>query len=205
MAGRAACGPREGEVLERHGVVETTWAGWRAAHPDSRVVGIADANDIDFYGVNPYGAGYEIPSNGDFLGFPIPRTDSRRQPKERVLGLPAEGGANAVAFPFGALFAVGDYLVHEFEYGGEPAVVFWDSAKESAVALRPVTTSGQPLTFRVEADGIWDNETNSRWTVTGHGVAGPSNQERLELIPEAYVAFWLPWVAFNGPTDLAIE
>ena len=101
MAGAAACGPREGRVLERRPVVETTWAGWRELYPDSRVLGI-DPSLVTIYGINPYGISYEHPDNPDFIGFPIPRDDRRRPPKERVLGLPAVSGQPPVAFPFHA-------------------------------------------------------------------------------------------------------
>lgn len=203
MAGSAACGPQEGRALERLPVVETTWGGWRTLLPASQVVG-AGVLDTDTYRVNPYGASYEFPSNGDYLGFPIPRDDGRRLPKERVLGLPAHSGGPPLAFPFHAMDALGAVWVGDFEYGGEPAAVLWDRGRFAAVAVRPFA-DGQRLTLRLEGARIVDDETGSTWNVAGLAESGPLAGERLTPIPEAYVAFWLAWAAFHPETELAVE
>ena len=123
MTGEAACGPREGRALVRRQVVEMTWSGWKELFPGSRVVGIDPAQNF-IYRVNPYGVSYENPDNPDFIGFPIPRDDVRRPPKERVLGLPAVGGQSAMAFPFLAMAEAGDAWTAGFDYAGASAVVF---------------------------------------------------------------------------------
>ena len=202
MFGQARCGPRDGQVLERHAVVETTWGGFKTLHPTGRVIGLSPA-DADQYNFNPYGGGYEVATNADFLGYPIPR-DSRRLPKERVLGIPAAGGSAPVAFPFDAMTSQGAFYVAEFEHGGAPAAVFWDADKQAAVAVRPVI-DGQPLTFSIQADGIYDNETGSRWNVAGESTFGTHQGRSLERMAEAYVAFWEPWAAFNEGTTLYLE
>ena len=202
MFGQARCGPREGDALQRHPVIETTWGGWKDLFPTSKVIGL-DPQEADLYNFNPYGGGYEVPTNPDFLGYPIPR-DGRRSPKERVLGIPAAGSDAPVAFPFQAMAREGTYWVGELIHGGEGAAVFWDAGKGAAVAVRPLA-DGQPLTFRTEADGIYDNETGSRWNVTGLSTFGTHAGVRLEIIPEAYVAFWEPWAAFNENTTLFLE
>jgi len=203
MSAEAGCGTREGQALDRYPLVEMTWDAWKELHPSSRVVAIGGA-DAAFYSINPYGGGYEVASNPDYLGFPIPRVDSRRPPKERVLGLPGEGSETPTAFPFSAMGAQGDYWVGELMYRGQPAAVLWDTAKQAAVAVRP-NANGQALTFRVEVDGFYDNETGSRWNVSGESTFGVHAGVALEVIPEAYVAFWLPWVAFNDGTTLFLE
>lgn len=203
MAGAAACGPREGRALERRPVVETTWAGWKRLFPDSRVVGI-DPTLASIYGVNPYGTSYENPDNPDFIGFPIPREDTRRPPKERVLGLPAAGGQPPVAFPFHAMEDQGDFWTAAFDYAGEPATVFWDAGSHAAVAFRPVV-GDRSLTFATDEGGFVDNETGSHWNMVGRATGGSLEGEQLEIITEGYVAFWQPWAAFHPGTSLFIE
>lgn len=203
MAGVAGCGPRQGQELTRLPVIESTWGGWQTLFPVSNVVGVAQL-DIARYAVNPYGASYEAPANGDYLGFPIPRSDDRRLPKERVLGLPARDGSAPVAFPFHAMDARGRSWIGEFEYGGEPAVVLWDRGRFAAAAMRPVA-DGQRLTLRIEGNRIVDDETGSVWNVAGVAESGPLARERMELISEAYVAFWLAWAAFHPETELFVE
>ena len=203
MAGAAACGPNEDRVLVRRPVVEMTWAGWKEVFPDSRVIGI-DASLTFNYNTNPYGIGYENPDNPDFIGFPLPRDDLRRKPKERVLGLPAEGGRAPLAFPFLAMAGQGDLWTAGFDYAGASAVVFWDADRQAAVALRPIA-GGRALTFRTEDGHFVDNETGSRWDVAGRATEGSLRGERLGIVAEAYVAFWQPWAAFHPGTDLFIE
>lgn len=203
MAGAAACGARAGRVLVRRPVVETTWAGWRDLFPGSVVLGI-DPSLSFTYGVNPYGVGYEHPDNPDFVGFPLPRHDTRRRPKERVLGLPAVDGRPPVAFPFLAMEEEGGFWTAAFDYAGESAVVLWDAGRRAALAVRPVA-GGRALTLRAEDGGFVDNETGSRWNVAGRAMAGSLEGERLEIIAEAYVAFWQPWAAFHPGTNLFIE
>lgn len=203
MQGAAACGSRTGQSLVRLPVVEMTWDGWKNLFAGAPVVGV-DPIDVDRYSVNPYGTVYEHHNNPDYLGFPIPRDDVRRPPKERVLGLPASGGADPIAFPFLAMEARGRVGVYEFDYGGEPAAVFWDAGSFAAVALRPVV-GDQTLTFRVENDVIVDNETGSHWSVAGEAVEGSLEGGRLPGIAEAYVAFWLAWAAFHPGTELMVE
>ena len=203
MFGTARCGPRSGTALTRFPTYEMTWEAWRELHPTTLVIGI-DPDDVSDYSRNPYGPAYENAGNGDYLGFPIPRQDTRRLPKERVLGLPDDGRGNALALPFRALQNLGDLHVEAFDYDGAPAVVFWETEASAAVALRPML-NGQSLTFRIEDGRIWDNETNTAWSVTGEGLFGPNAGERLEPIAESYVAFWLAWVAFNNNTLLVVE
>lgn len=203
MFGEARCGPRAGTTLVRYPVVELTWKAWRELYPSAKVIGI-ESEDIADYSLNPYGPAYELPSNSDYLGFPIPRADTRRLPKERVLGLPSAGGTPSLALPFRALAQAGDVVAEEFLYDGNPVVVFWETASEAAVAFHP-EVDGQSLTFRVEAGRIWDNETDTAWSVTGLGLFGPHTGKNLKIVSESYVAFWLAWVAFNGDTELVVE
>ncbi len=203
MSGAAACGLREGQALARYPLVEMRWQGWKELFPGSSVIGL-DLFDHDTYAVNPYGNAYEHPDNPDYLGFPIPRNDDRRQPKERVLGLPAQEGGAPVAFPFHAMEARGEKWVAEFDYLGEAAAVFWDRNRFAAAAVRPVAR-GRRLSFGVDEGAIVDNETGSLWSVAGEATEGPLAGERLAIIPEAYVAFWLAWAAFHPGTELFIE
>ena len=203
MAGAAACGAKEDQTLVRRPVVEMTWSAWKELFPGSQVIGIEGFRTLT-YSVNPYGGFYERPDNPDFLGFPIPRDDLRRAPKERVLGLPAKNGQSPIGFPFHAMNDEGDLWTAAFEYAGESAVVFWDAGGFGAVALRPVA-DGQALTFTIDGDAFVDNETESRWNLAGRATGGPLEGEQLEVIAEAYVAFWLPWAAFHPGTNLFIE
>ena len=203
MAGVAGCGPRAGQSLVRLQVVEMTWGGWKELFPGSKVVEV-DLGEVERYSYNPYGASYEHPANSSYLGFPISSNDGRRPPKERVLGFPADQAQSPLAFPFGAMEARGEVWFAEFEYKGAPAVVLWDAARGAALPARP-SARGQRLTFDIRDGAIVDNETGSTWSVAGRAMSGPLTGERLAPIPEAYIAFWRPWVAYHPGTELVVE
>ena len=157
------------------------------------------------YTFYPYGD-YEIEPNALTL-FPQEALDTRRLPKERVLGIPFEDGGG-IAFPFGALRRVGDLaVVHETVGDGqgagseEPIVVFWDSGAAAAMAYRP-SAVGQDLTFEVRDGAFVDVETGSEWSLEAKALSGPLAGQRLGMIPEAYVSFWFAFSTFFEDAEL---
>ena len=198
MVAAARCGSATGQDLAMYPVVEMTWGGWRALHPQTLVVSGNIGQDRD-YTAYPYG-NYEDLSNYAF-NFPMPEIDRRRPAKERVLGLPSERDA-PWAFPFGALTDVeGEWAVVEVSsFEGAPAVVFWSDAAVGGMAYRPVV-DGVTLTFTAGEDGIVD-EGGSVWNLAGVATEGPMAGTELEPIDEAYVAFWAAWEIFNAGTEL---
>ncbi len=192
MARGAQCGPSDGTMLFTYPVLEMTWAGWRALHPATKVI----SSETSFgrnYNENPYG-NYDEPDNTTLLySMPI---DTRRLLKERVLGIPvAEGG---LAFPFLALDA-GPPVRAVHADDGQPLVVFWDRAFQTAMAYRLHDTA---QTFEVRDGKIFDTETGSRWRIDGRAVAGPLQGQRLQSVRDAYIAFWFAWAAFQPETAL---
>jgi hypothetical protein len=192
MGRQARCGPADGVTLPMFPAIETTWAGWKALHPETRVV----TGDLDMgrnYRLYPYG-NYEQTQE---LLFRQDDLDDSRFRKERTLGIPEDGGGGIV-FPFGLLRMAergSRAVVHEEARGGD-VVVFWDQDVEGAMAFRP-EADGVALTFRVVDDRILDQETGSEWRVDGLAVSGPLGGERLQKVAEAYVSFWFAWRAFH--------
>jgi hypothetical protein len=193
MLRRAGCGAKPGTALAMFPVMETTWEGWRVLFPGTRVVGSNTGYATD-YRVYPYGD-YDRLDNSEIL-FPMGELDSRRPPKERVLGIP-DGADGGRAYPFGALAALGPVaVVDEGEH-----VVFWSQAARAAMAYRPLT-EGQRLTFEVLEGKITDLETGSTWDASGIASSGSLAGRRLEPLTEAYVAYWFAWAAFHDNTTL---
>ena len=197
MNREAGCGPRTSARLPMFPIVEMTWAGWRALYPDTRVVS-ERTGFLRNYSTTGYPYGnYEDPENGALL-FPM-QIDGRRDPKERLLGIP--DGDGGIAFPFFELDEAGPYRVVHEAITGLDVVVFWDRDKEGAMTYRP-RAAGQDLTFEADADGFVDAQTGSRWRLDGLAAEGPLAGEQLEPIAEAYVAFWFAWAAFQPQTRL---
>lgn len=195
MNREAGCGIRDETQLAMRSVIEMTWEGWRSLHPDTKVISASTGFSRNYQPAGyPYG-NYEEPDNAALL-FRMP-IDNRRPPKERVLGIPIDGG---IAFPFGAL-DTGEYSVVTTTSGGRDVVVFWDRANRSAMAFSPVA-GGSALDFEARETGIFDRTTDSRWQVDGRADEGPLQGTRLEPVAEAYVAFWFAWAAFHPDTQL---
>lgn len=199
MMRAARCGPRDGTRLDMVPVAEMTWAGWRTLHPETLVVSDDPGRNRN-YRSYPYGD-YERTDNPRLL-FPVPAMDSRRPPKERVLGIPS-GEDGGVAFPFGVLDQLGPVAVVPATSGAGLVVVFWDRARQAAVAHYP-RIGELHLSFEVRGGAIVDVQTGSAWSVDGRAVAGPLQGERLEMVPEAFVSFWFAWASFH-PTALLWE
>ncbi|MGH7502454.1 MAG: DUF3179 domain-containing protein [Longimicrobiales bacterium] len=198
MTRGARCGARSGAGLTMIPIVEMRWAAWRGLHPNTLVV----SGDLDLgrdYRLYPYGS-YDEPGNTQLL-FPLDNVDRRRAMKERVLGIPSEGGDGGIAFPFDELALLGAAAVIEHVMDGEDIVILWDGFGKAAMAYRP-RAAGQTLTLEVRQGAIEDRETRSSWDVDGVSRSGPLLGERLEPVAEAYVSFWFAWAAFHTGTKL---
>jgi len=188
MSRGARCGPSSGTQLTMYPAMEMTWEGWRSLHPETRVVGSKTGHARD-YRVYPYGT-YDTPADPTLL-FPLnDDIDPRRPPKERVLGVSSSGAT--IAYPFGALADLGDVGVVSERFH----VVFWDGRRDAAMAFHPAIGE-QSLTFESDGETIVDLETGTEWGVDGSAVEGPLAGEQLEMISEAYVAFWFAWASFE--------
>lgn len=202
MVAAASCGPRDGVRLKRVPHEEMTYGAWAQMHPDTWVVSRATGYDF-FYTLYPYGD-YEEPDNTE-LRFPIDGVvDTRRPPKERVLGIPSSGGG--IAFPLSLLDQLRDSVqivvsVANETLDGEPITVFWNAVARSAIPYR-AAVDGQTLTFEVVDGRRRDRETGTRWDFFGEGFDGPLAGARLERIPDAFMAFWFAWADFYPDTDL---
>ncbi len=194
----ARCGASRGTNLAMVPSFEMTWAGWRSLYPETRV--ISSETDIPRnYAQYPYGD-YDRPDNPELL-FPMPSgLDRRRPPKERVLAIPV-GDSAGIAFPFGALQALGDLAAVNATLDNQPIVVFWDAARGAAAAFS-ATYGGVGRTFRVESGQIVDDQSGSSWRVDGLATSGPLARARLDPVIEAFVVYWFAWPAFYPRSEL---
>ena len=199
MWGQARCGVRDGAVLPQLQVLDLTWAGWLALHPDSRVVSSDTGFNRD-YSVNPYRIYERLSSEGTVQEQTNP--DPRRLVKERIFGIPSDRPDGGKAFPFLELASGGGATtaVHDF-VNAMNVVVFWDGEAEGAAGYRS-QLGGQTLTFSGVDGAFRDAETGSTWRLDGLAIAGPMAGEQLQPIPEAYTAFWFAWTDFHPDTQL---
>ena len=160
------------------------------------------------YGNNPY-QGYDTNSSA-FL-YAGPETPDEYETMERVLAVQVEDEERA--FPFEQLSS---NKVTETSIGGRRVVVFWQPGTASALdagrlaegrdvgsaqAYYPVledreTGDRTSLTFQWDGEAIRDEETGSRWSVSGRAIDGPLAGAQLES-PVSINHFWFSWNAFQ--------
>lgn len=196
MSLQAGCGPATGKPLKTVAVFDMSWSGWKDLHPATKVLSSDTGHNRNYTQTGyPYGD-YERENNRRLL---FSQTiDTRRPPKERLLGIPGSDGG--IAFPFNELDTSPVKVVQDVSDGREIAV-FWSRNHVGAAAFSR-TLNSQRLSFSVENEQIKDLETGSTWRLDGLAVDGPLAGQRLEAIPEAFVAFWFAWAAFSPDTRI---
>jgi hypothetical protein len=193
LTGRAFDGPRKGEQLTPIPTIETDWGPWLKAHPGT----VAYAMVSKFRPV-------EIPraplaeSRGT-----RPEADTRLEAEDRVFGL-ALGGESR-AWP---LKSFGERPeLREVNVGGQEAVILWDGRTRTAAAYAPETEGGtaEPVTLAVDSsdpEAPWrDEQTGSRWSITGRAVSGPRKGQTIRWLPGVMVK-WYAWAAEYPKTSL---
>jgi hypothetical protein len=130
----AVSGPLRGTRLEFLPTAHTTWADWRARHPETAVLSPETGHHRN-YGRDPYADYVE----SELTMFPVRTRDERLHPKERVIGVSI--GGEHKAYPFSALATLG---VRRFGdvVGGRHIRVEFDAAAQTA---RIVDGNGQEL------------------------------------------------------------
>ncbi len=206
LTGVASVGALTGSELEAIPMGVVGWDQFRESHPDARVLTRETGHDRD-YGTNPY-VGYDQPDGG--LIAPIPGgTDDRLLVKERVVGLGA--GDDAPVAVVRALVADDGVLVVPLD--GQQVSVWHAPGQSSALDAERITESTdvgtvaafsprvgrRELTWRRAGEEFVDDQTGSRWDITGRAVAGPLRGTRLEPVRHLDT-FWFAWVAFQPET-----
>ncbi len=157
MLGEAIEGPLEGKSLDRIASAWTDWKTWRAEHPDTTVLKIPQT--IDYYRHDP-----ESSSS----------TFEQRYFSNLQWGL-ARGEA-AVSWPLRELArqsAVND------TFAGQPLVIVFESRSATITAFDRRVGDAE-LTFRMEVDGLIDDQTSSVWDpISGRAIRGKLAGRRL--------------------------
>ena len=184
LLGRAVEGPLAGKELEFVAAVHTTWADWKARHPDTVALVKGYSGGRDSY------SGYYESARAGVLG--RQHQDDRLYVKEFVVGVALEdrGRLDAVAFPFSVL---NREPVVNAAVGRTPVLVVFNPETGAAAVYRR-TLGDQTYTFRSgDGDSLADVETGSLWDRwSGEAIDGPLAGETLERV-KSTAAFWFGW------------
>lgn len=191
--GFAMDGPLAGQRLAVIPALQTTWAAWRALHPDTLV--LSDETPYKEH-YTPHQRATALPAA---FRATITRTDDRLPPFEQVLAVEA-GGAHR-AYPLAAVAAAGG-VINE-TVGGLPIVVFLDSRSRTAAAFKR-SLDGRTLEFAAARNGqlvARDTASGSGWRIDGQAVDGPFKGRRLDAL-KFHTGAWYAWAAYFPDTSI---
>jgi SAM-dependent methyltransferase len=178
--------------MERLPLLQCTWREWVELHPDTEV---------------PDGNGESREGHGErhAPGSPIVRkhmlemvqhVDSRLPHYELVLGVLVQ--SHSRCYPLTALPG-GDRVLND-TLGGEDIAVFWQPESWMAIAYRR-RLDGQCLVFRTQGEAIVDEQTNSRWEISGIASSGKLAGRQLQYVHSGVEEFY-NWAAFHPETEI---
>ncbi len=190
VTGEALLGQLQGEHLSTLPGVQTTWAEWFAAHPDTRV--LKKERDYSFSAYEDY---FKDPLKSGLF-----RTHwlmDRLPGKTLVHGVRL--GNHALAVP-DSLLRQGEFL--QTRLGAYPVVVY--RATDGGVRAYLAEVRGKALSFRKDRRGqIRDRETQSVWNLaTGYCAEGTLAGNQLPYLPTT-VAYWFAWSTYFPGTRVA--
>ena len=184
FTGQPVVGPLAGSgiALEIRPVVIVTWAKWRAAHPESRVLSLDTGYRRDYGSGVVYAEYFASPD----LMFPARADESRLRQKDYVFGIRDLGAAKA--WP---LAAFTDRAVINDAVGNRAVVLIGDAETRS---VRAYERGGRSFEATAEENRL--RGPGGLWQVTEEALLGP-NGTRLARVP-GHLAYWFAWDSYLG-------
>jgi len=175
-----------GDKPKTYTLIETTFATWKKAFPDSKIMNANTGFDRR-YSVYPY---FDYRENHDLLFFPLSHRDDRVPDKERVLGVVDEGSVRV--YRFSASTPEID-LIRDQLNGTDLIIVRSTVLNFMTAYIAETGVEYQPV-FDALPTLIKDSEGNL-YDMAGRVVQGPNTGSKLEQ-PVSYMGFWFSWAAF---------
>ncbi len=185
--GKAVKGKLLGQTLEPiPGGVTTTWARWKAAHPDTRVLK-KNIKESGKQKESVYADYFANPDKVGVLGSSL--KDRRLPPKSTVFGLAVAGHARA--YPAKKIRGL---LVRE-SLGGKRLLLAYSQKLDTLFAYGDPGGSESP-----KINGNRIQEGPESWDLsTGKALAGTADD--LKPLP-VIRSFWYVWVRFHPKTEI---
>ncbi len=184
LIGEAVEGEKKGQRLRKLPSTMTTWAAWRALHPESTVYIKSSV---------PYGARF----TGDALAGLAEAEPGPVRKTDLVIGV--EGHIEARAYLGRRLLQAGR-LVHDDLEQAPILIVLAEDQATGRVYDRRVEE--RELTFELEGDRLHDAESGSTWdAISGQAIAGPLEGQRLRELVSTY-SLWFAWQKYRPDTSV---
>ncbi len=201
FTGEAIVGELNEKVLTLLSSTLISYKQFKESYPTGKVLS-RETGFTRNYGHNPY-QGYDDISSSPFL-FKDP-LDPRLPAMERVINVSFDG----VNTLYPLTLVQQEEVIHD-KVGNQNVVLFHLSGTASALDKASIADSrdiGSTTVFRPEADGkmltfkrsgleFVDDQTGSRWNITGRAIAGPLKGKQLEPVVHGN-HFAFAWLAFK--------
>ncbi len=208
--GKAVVGYLTGEELEPIASSLVSWAEFKEAHPEGRVLDRERTGHRRNYGTNPY-RGYDDPDSGTY--FPV-SGDERARAKQRVVGVTIDETSKAWSLdivggsePAVTADSVGDTNVVIFFNPGQASGVDTGAIGEGrdvgTVKVFSPLLGDRELTFEASAEGFRDAETGSTWSIFGVATEGELAGSELDEIPHLDT-FWFAWSSYRPGSEAVL-
>ena len=162
--------------LRRLPMVQESWARWRQAHPDTRVLSVETGYSRNYAPDRVYSAAPEP-------AFPVAWRDRSLAAKAVVFGMQAPGGAKA--WPV-ALFAATPVV--QDRVGLQEVVLIGEA---STLSVRAYDATGHRFS---RADGERLVAEDGVWRITEAALVGPEGRSLPRLA--GHLAYWFAWAGF---------
>lgn len=209
FTGEAIVGDMVGQKLELIPTQIISFKQFKDAYPDGTVLSKDTGYKRD-YGKNPY-VGYDDIDQRPFLY--RGDIDNRLPPNEKVIAI-KDGNINK-AYPYSITSEkrvindkINDKFVVIFHSEGAASALdeklISESKEAGSTGVFSPVVDGKVLTFKYEKEYFYDNETGSKWDITGKSLEGKFKGTNLDRIKHGdYFAF--AWFAFRPETEIYSE
>ena len=180
-----------GSKITTLNVIETTWATWKAAYPDSEILNMDTGFDRN-YDQYPYG---DYRTNNNRLIFPVGNFDNRLPSKERVLGI-VEGTTKKVY----SINLFEEDRVIEDVIDGKDIIVIGSKSQNFIVALEKEELNGFSF-VKDQLPIIAEDDSGNKITMTGEISEGPLAGTKLTPV-KSYMGFFFSFGAFHEDVEI---
>lgn len=212
LEGKAIVGNLEGAELTVIPSLVISVEEFFKRYPDGKILSKSTGieGSEEYYGKNFY-KNYDDPNGKPYDRFFNPgQIDPRLPAMERIIDIRSAGEFKVYTFS-----VVAEMGVLNDEFNGKNVVLFYQPGTVSVLDEKEISESkdvgmvtvfnrklaDKILTFRNEHGIILDNETNSKWDITGRCIEGKLIGKELEIEPHGN-HFAFAWLAFHPDTKI---
>ena len=192
FTGEAISGPLQGRVMERLPLLQCTWEEWLAVQPRTLV---PDGEGESRVG---HGEGYFPGGPRVVQGFSamLTQIDRRLPHYELVLGVLA--GGESRCYPLATLDGQGRALNDRL---GDVEIVVLSRPGTWMAAAYERVVDGVALSFATQGEAIVDEQSGSRWEMSGVASSGRWKGRQLRYVHSGIEEFHI-WAAFHPGTGI---